>query len=157
MKNKKIIIISIFVILFLSYFIYNRFFPSEYVAPEDEIVLRIKLDLKEDIGLIVYDYKIEGHEYSGGMSNADKSLIRHNEELICGLIDKEHVESDADEVDIEMNFRIITEYVDPNFENVYLEEITKRLDAIKWKAIYGNIYNIIITGDKIEGYQIILE
>ena len=157
MKNKKIIIvISIFVIL-LSYFIYNKFFPNEYVPPEDEIALRIKLDLKEDIGLIVFDYNIEGNDYSGGMSNADKSPIRHNEELICGLIDKEHVGSDADEVNIEMNFRIITEYVDPNFDNIYSEEITNRLEPIKWKAKYGNIYNIIITGNKIDGYQIFLK
>lgn len=48
--------------------------------------------------------------------------------------------------------RIITEYMDPNFENSYPEELTKVLEPIFWKAEFGKMYEIIISGDKINGY-----
>ena len=55
-----------------------------YMPAEDEIALQIQFDIKEDIGLLVYDYCADGHAYSGGMSNADKSLIQHDSHMIIG-------------------------------------------------------------------------
>ena len=42
---------------------------------EDEILLIIQLDLKEDIGLLILDQNLDGVETSGGISNADKSKL----------------------------------------------------------------------------------
>ena len=64
-------------------------YPREFKVREDEIALRIQMDTKEDIGLLVYDYNIAGHDYSGGISNADRSLIGHDEELIVTWNDEE--------------------------------------------------------------------
>ena len=55
-----------------------------------------------------------------------------------------------------MQFRIITEYVDPNYENVYPDDITKYMEPISWKANFGESYFITITGDKTNGYKAVL-
>ena len=55
-----------------------------------------------------------------------------------------------------MQFRIITEYVEPNFENVYTEDITKYAEPISWEAHFGESYFITITGDKTTGYKVAL-
>ena len=53
-----------------------------------------------------------------------------------------------------MRFRIITEYTDPNFENIYPEEITVRTEPISWDAYFGKMYDINITGNKTDGYTV---
>ena len=50
-------------------------------AAEDEIKLIIQLDLKEDIGLLILDNNLNGVETSGGISNADKTTLKHDEAL----------------------------------------------------------------------------
>ena len=55
-----------------------------------------------------------------------------------------------------VQFRIITEYVDPNYENVYPDDITKYIEPISWEARFGESYFITITGDKINGYKAVL-
>ena len=52
--------------------------------------------------------------------------------------------------------RIITEYVDPNYENIYPENITRYTDPIAWEAHLGQSYFITITGDKANGYTAVL-
>lgn len=75
MKKKIIgIIAAIAVVLGLGLIICNQIIPNEYEPADDEIALHIQLDVGEDIGLLVYDYRVNGHEYSGGISNADRSL-----------------------------------------------------------------------------------
>ena len=66
---KKRIAISIFVlcILGISYIVLSNIFPQEYLPADDEISLHIQMDTKQDIGLIVFDYQTENHEYSGGI------------------------------------------------------------------------------------------
>lgn len=77
MKKKVIgIIAAIVVVLGLSLVVYNQIIPNEYVPAADEIALHLQLDTEEDIGLLVYDYRADSHEYSGGISNADGSLRR---------------------------------------------------------------------------------
>ena len=46
------------------------------------IIVASVIDTEEDIGLLVYDYRVDSHEYSGGISNADGSLIKHDSDNI---------------------------------------------------------------------------
>lgn len=161
MNKKRIgIAIAIVVILGLGFILYNHVvYSGEYVPDDDEIALRIQLDTEEDVGLLVYDYSANGSKQSGGMSNADKSLMKHDARLI-NVWNKEmlYCSADADTVKLSIQFRIITEYVEPNYENIYPEEITKYIDnTISWQAHFGESYSITITGDKTNGYRAVLE
>ncbi len=124
--NKKRIVIAIatIVVLGLAFILYEQTIPNEYVPADDEIALHIQLDTEEDIGLLIFDYRADDHEYSGGMSNAGKSLIKHNSDNIQ-VWNKQQLNSSSDTVELSIRLRIITEYVDPNYENIYPENITK--------------------------------
>ena len=61
-----------------------------------------------------------------------------------------------DTFELSMQFRIITEYVAPNYENVYPDDITKYMEPISWEAHFGESYCITITGDQTNGYQAVL-
>ena len=127
---------------------------------EDEFAIVVKLDVEKDIGLLVYDYQINEHQFGGGVSHADRSMIRRDEQLIITFSREElnnELETDTDKYLIKMRFRIITEYVDPNFENIYPQDITRYLEPLEWEAYLGQQYNIRITGDKTGGYMITLE
>ena len=156
--KKKIIgsILAIAVVLILVFIVYYRVVPDEYVPAADEIALHIQLDTEEDIGLLVYDYRAEGHEYSGGISNADGSLIKHDSDNIV-VWNKEELNTFSDTFELSMQFRIITEYVTPNYENIYPDYITKYMEPISWDANFGESYFITITGDKTNGYKAILK
>lgn len=158
MRKKKIgIAAAIIAVLVLGFIWYNQAaYPGEYVPAEDEIALNIQLDTQEDIGLLVFDYRVDGREYSGGTSNADKSLMRHDERLV-EVWNRETLQCSADTVECSIQFRIITEYVEPNFENVYAEEITRYIEApVSWEARFGESYLITITGGQTNGYQAVL-
>ena len=156
MKKKAIgIIAAIVVVLGLSLVVYNQIIPNEYVPADDEIALHIQLDTEEDVGLLVYDYCADGHEYSGGISNADSSLIKHDSDNIV-VWNREELNNLSDIFELSMQFRIITEYVAPNYENVYPDDITKYMEPISWEAHFGESYCITITGDQTNGYQAIL-
>ena len=155
--KKKIIgsILAIAVVLILVFIVYYRVVPDEYVPAADEIALHLHLDTEEDIGLLVYDYRADSHEYSGGISNADGSLIKHDSDNIV-VLNKEELNNIADTFELSMQFRIITEYVAPNYENVYPDDITKYMEPISWEAHFGESYFITITGDKANGYKAVL-
>ena len=156
--KKKIIgsILAIAVVLILVFIVYYRVVPDEYVPAADEIALHIQLDTEEDIGLLVYDYRADGHGYSGGISNADGSLIKHDSDNIV-VWNKEELNTLSDTFELYMQFRIITEYVTPNYENIYPDDITKYMEPISWDANFGESYFITITGDKTNGYKAILK
>jgi len=155
MNKKKIwIAIAMVVVLGLGWIVYKQTIPDEYVPADDEIALYIQLDTKEDIGLLVFDYSANGSDQSGGMSNADKSLIKHNERLV-NVWNKETLQCSDDTVELSIQFRIITEYVDPNYENIYPENLTKYLEKISFEARFGEVYSFTITGDNISGYKLI--
>ena len=143
------------IVLGLSLVIYNQIIPDEYVPTDDEIALHLKLDTEEDVGLLVYDYRAGGHEYSGGISNADGSLIQHDSDNIV-VWNREELNLSSDTFELSMQFRIITEYVAPNYENVYPDDITKYMEPISWEAHFGESYCITITGDQTNGYQAVL-
>lgn len=140
--------------LFISCAVFRWLFPRGYSVGKDEIALYITLDTEEDVGLIVLDCSFDGREYSGGVSNADRSLIKRDEVIIYTW-DRNHPEYEfsSDTVDFTVRFRIITEYVDPSFENVYPEEITKYVEPVSWKASFGTAYTVVITGDRTSGYK----
>ena len=143
------------IVLGLSLVIYNQIIPDEYVLADDEIALHLKLDTEEDVGLLVYDYRAGSHEYSGGISNADGSLIQHDSDNIV-VWNREELNLSSDTFELSMQFRIITEYVAPNYENVYPDDITKYMEPISWEAYFGESYCITITGDQTNGYQAVL-
>lgn len=121
-------------------------------AMEDEIKLLIQLDLEEDIGLLVLDNTLDGVETSGGISNADKSMLKRND-IVDWTISKQDYGNPADTADLSVRFRVITEYCEPNYDNDYPEEFTVLLDPISFKAEFGKSYHVTITGDKESGYQ----
>ena len=144
--------ITIIVISVFAFILYIQFITNKYEPADDEIALNIQLNIKEDIGLIVFDYVADGHEYSGGISNADKSLIGHNSNLII-VWNTQELNSSSYCAEITIKFRIITEYTPPNYENIYPRNITAYVDTpISWKADFGKEYFITISGDKISGY-----
>lgn len=158
-KNNKIIISVICVLaicgLAFALFVNNN---DEYKVADDEIALQIKLDTKEDVGLIIYDYSVGGFKHSGGISNADKSLIKHNDLVIEPMSKQLEFDNLSDIEDLIIKFTIITEYVDPNYDNIYPEEYTKIIETpISLKAHYGESYSITISGDKTNGYEATLE
>lgn len=156
MNKKKIeIAIAIVAVLGLAFILYNQTNSDKYVTVDDEIALHIQLDTKEDVGLLVFDYCADDHEYSGGISNADRSLIKHDSDNIV-IWKKEELNSSSDDIEMSMQFRIITEYVTPNYENIYPENITKYLAPISWKAHFGESYFVTITGDITNGYKAVL-
>ena len=156
MNKKKIkIATAIVVALGLGFIFYNQTIPDEYVPDDNEIALHIQLDTEEDVGLLVYDYCADGHEYSGGISNADGSLIKHDSDNIV-VWNREELNNLPDTFELSMQFRIITEYVAPNYENVYPDDITKYMEPISWEAHFGESYCITITGDQTNGYQAVL-
>nr|WP_072515008.1 hypothetical protein [Ndongobacter massiliensis] len=151
MKKRIFITLAVFCFLAFGYVIHEYIKPSEYIPTQDEIALKIQFNVKEDIGLLVFDYVVNGHEFSSGIANTDRSLIKHDEQIIH-VWNKEELQAGSGPLDLSIKFRIITEYMDPNFENSYPEELTKVLEPIFWKAEFGKMYEIIISGDKINGY-----
>jgi len=157
MKKRKFgIAIAIVVILGIGIVLYNQIIPNEYIPTDDEIALHIELDIEEDIGLLVFDYIADGREYSGGISNADRSLIKHNSDVLQ-VWNRQELNSSADTVELSIQFRIIMEYVEPNFENIYSEDITEYIDTpVSLNADFGEEYFILITGNKESGYKAVL-
>lgn len=152
MDRKKIWIpIAIAAVLILGSMLYSQMRSEEYAPADDEIALRLQLDTKEDIGLLVYDYCTDDHEYSGGTSNADRSLIKHDSDVVV-VWSQEELDIATDTVELSIQFRIITEYVDTNYENVYPESITKYANPLSLEARFGETYFVTITGDKTNGY-----
>ena len=157
MKKKIIgIVLAIAVVLVLAFIIYNQTVSDEFVPADNEIALHLQLDTGEDVGLLVYDYRADSHEYSGGISNADGSLIKRDSDNIV-VLNKEELNNVADTFELSMQFRIITEYVAPNYENVYPDDITKYMEPISWEAHFGESYFITITGNKTNGYKAVLK
>lgn len=157
MKKKIIVILTFLIIAVIAaVVVHNRIVPDEFKVGEDQIALRIKMNTREDIGLLVFDYSLNGHEHGGGMSNADRSKIKHDDELIQ-VWEREELKGVTAPVKIKIRFRVITDYVDPNYENDYPEELTKYLDPIEWETDFGREYRITISGNSVDGYKLDFE
>ena len=124
-------------------------------AADNEIMLVIKLDLKEDIGLLVIDHVLDGNEGSGGVSNADRSMIKRDDTLYW-TFDKRNYDDPSDTVDLTLRFTVVTEYCDPNYDNIYPEEFMIPIEAVSFSADFGGTYCVTIAGDKTDGYHTVL-
>ena len=155
--RKKItgMIVGIVIVSGLAVIVCNQMISNEYVPADDEIALHIQLNTEEDVGLLVYDYRAGSNEYSGGISNADGSLIKHDSDNIV-VWNKEELNNLSDPFKLSMQFRIITEYMTPNYENIYPNDITKYMEPISWEAHFGEAYFITLTGGKTDGYRAVL-
>lgn len=127
---------------------------SEHEVGTDEIALNIQLNTEEDFGLLVLDYSVDGREQSGGISNADKTELKHDEQLVW-IWNREDLQCSADVINLTIRFRIITEYVDPNYENLYPDSLTRTLAPISFEARFGEAYSFVITGNSNNGYQLL--
>ena len=142
-----------------------RFYGSEiwYTLPEGEpsdtqndekyeINLRIQLDVGEDIGLFLIGSEFDGNQESGGCSNADRSMIK-KDEMLYWSIDRRRCDNCPDSVLLKLDFSVVTEYCDPNYENTYPEEYVVPIEPLTFPASFGKSYRIRITGDKTIGYR----
>lgn len=154
-RKRTGILLAIGIVVGVSFIAYKQLLPDEYVPADDEIALHIQLDTKEDVGLLVFDYCVDDSQFSGGMSNADKSLIKSTSDNIQ-VWTKKDLGTTSDTVELSIQFRIITEYVEPNFDNIYPEDISKYVDPISWTVQFGESYFVTITGDKRNGYKAIM-
>ena len=154
---KKILIFMVLLaLLLLTFILYaSGSFDRPPQAAENEILLKIRLDLGEDVGLLLIDHSVDGKEGSGGMSNADKSSLKRDEVLYWTF--EKAADDTAETADIFVRFTVVTEYVDPNFDNVYPEELMIPLEALSFSSRYGEIVSIRIEGDRERGYCAILE
>lgn len=156
MKKKTAAVVALFVVLiFAGLLLLGRSFGSS--QPDDnEIRLKIQLDLGEDIGLFLIDSDIDGQQSSGGSSNADKSMLMRDD-TIYWMIDRQHYPDAANTVNLVLKFTVVTEYFDPNYDNDYPEECMISLDPLSFAAVFGELYQIRIVGDNANGYQAVLE
>ena len=156
MKKKTGIVLLVLAAVLAAVIAFAYHKTHQTVPPNEQILLQIQLDLKEDIGLLVIESDIDGSKASGGISNADKSMLKKDETLYW-QIDKQSSEPLSDTVGLSLRFTIITAYCDPNYENVYPEEYTMPLETVAFAAKYGETYAIRIVGDKASGYRAVLE
>ena len=89
-----------------------------------------------------------------GLSVLKTLRQRTKDDEIINVWSREELGSPSGSFDFSIRFRIITEYVDPNFENVYPEEITRWLDPVGWTAEIGKAYDVHITGGRDVGYAV---
>ena len=152
-SKKRLSIVVVVMMLLVSIIGCSR--NDQPQPADDEIMLMIQLDVKEDIGLLILDKNVNGKPSGGGISNANKTMLKKNE-LLFWTESKTDLGAEGDVVDYSVVFRVITEYFDPNFDNIYPEEYTVRLDQQSFTAEFGKAYSITITGDKVNGYKAVL-
>lgn len=122
---------------------------------EQAISLRIQLDTKEDIGLIVIAYSTEDESGISGIGNANQSMLKHDE-LIIQNFTREMFQNPSDTKNLSLQFKVITDCTEPKMDFDYPQEYTKILAPISLEAKFGSSYNITIRGDKINGYEAVL-
>lgn len=152
MRSKKFLAVPLLFLCAAVLFWWNQARDQPAEAAEDEIALRIKLDTKEDLGLLLIAYDANGSGGRGGISNADKSLIKHDEQLFYTL-PKHAFDDPSDVKNLSIQFIIITEYVEPNFEEIYPEEYKMPTNPISLRADFGESYAVTISGDRANGYR----
>ena len=117
----------------------------------DELMLKIDLDTDEEIGLLIIDWNLGSESGSGGISNADKSMLTPGEPLYFSLGNSQFMNIE-EPFNLTLSFTISTEYFDPNFDNDYPEEYLIHLEPVSFEAEFGNTYDIAISGNKNDGY-----
>ena len=158
---KRKIIVSILIILaLLIVFAVVKIGTNDDAPPQaedDEIKVNIRLDLDDDIGLFLVSYDVNGAEGSGGVSNADQSMLKKDSKDLYWSFYKEQLETITDTVDMKLSFTVVTEYFEPNYDNNYPKEYMIPLDVISFKANFGETYCVTIKGSKVNGYQVFID
>ena len=154
MHHQKIIFLIILLSIISCLIINKNNKVDETKTSDDEIILQINLDVPKDFGLLLIEYETKDASGSGGVSNANKSLIKHNDNLTYSL-SKQDFNNASDITDLTLTFKIVTEYVEPNYEDNYLASLSFTLTPVQINAHYGNTYHITITSDE-NSYQAIL-
>lgn len=154
MHHQKIIFLIILLSIISCLIINKNNKVDETKTSDDEIILQINLDVSKDFGLLLIEYETKDASGSGGVSNANKSLIKHNDNLTYSL-SKQDFNNASDITDLTLTFKIVTEYVEPNYEDNYLASLSFTLNPVQINAHYGNTYHITITSDE-NSYQAIL-
>ncbi|MCQ2551598.1 MAG: hypothetical protein MJ146_05370 [Clostridia bacterium] len=156
-KNIKVSILVILALVIVFAVVKIRMIDDAPLqAEDDEIKVNIRLDLDEDIGLFLISYDVNGAEGSGGVSNADHSMLKKDSKDLYWSFYKEQLETDADAADVKLSFTVVTDYFEPNYDNNYPEEYTIPMDAISFHANFGEIYYVTIKGSKVNGYQVFI-
>ena len=156
-KPRIAILILMTLLLSLSFAGCNLYEDAPPVAEEDEIKVLINLDLNEDIGLLLTKYTVNGKEGMSGNSNADKSMLQRDSTNLVWSYNKEFLDNPANIVDVTLQFIIVTEYFEPDYEFDYPDEYLIPVDAISFSAEFGETYYVTITGDQVNGYQADIE
>lgn len=155
MKKRKfaVVLIALLALALALFAVFSSNRPPK--AAENEILLKIQLDLKEDIGLLLIDHSVNGNEGSGGMSNADRSMLGRDEVLYWSF--EKQPGDPSETAELYLRFSVVTEYAAPNFDNIYPEETVIPLEPLSFSARYGEIVSIRIVGDDVNGFCAILE
>lgn len=155
MMKKKVLVITgvafaLMVIFVCINLIINNTPPK---AADNEIMVNIQLDIDEDIGLFLIDYDVNESAGEGGISNADKTMIKKDSTDLYWTFNSEFLDNPVETAKVKLLFTIVTKYFTPNYENIYPEEYMIPLDPISFKANFGQIYLVTITGNKHNGYH----
>ena len=152
--KKRILISAVLLILAAAglLIIKSGLFDRPPEPTEDEVMLKVRLDVSEDIGLLIMDYEIGEKSGSGGFSNANRTKLK-KDDLLYWTFSKKELKLSDNETDLKIRFRIITEYFEPNYENIYPEEYTVPIEEISLKVRFAGTYDVIITGNSTEGYK----
>ena len=116
-KKAKIIVIvacvagALLTALVAAFVVREWLFSREYGPGGDEFALFFVLDTEEDVGLIVFDYNANGRDFSGGVSNADRTPLKKGE-VVIDTRSREELGCEGTTVRLTYELRIITEYVD---------------------------------------------
>ena len=152
MHHKKIIFLIILLSIILCIIINKNNKVEETKTSDEEIIFQIDLDVPKDFGLLLIEYETKDASGSGGVSNANKSLIKHNDKLTYSL-SKQDFNNASDITDLTLTFKIVTKYVEPNYDDNYPASSIIELKPLQIKAQYGNTYHITITTDDKNSYQ----
>lgn len=158
---KKMIRVMIPVVLVLALIcaviMIRSFCNAVPAAEDDEIKVNIRLDLDEDIGLLLINYNVNGADGVGGISNADKSMMKKDSKDLYWSFYKRQLDAPADTVAATLDFTAVTKYFSPNYDNIYPEEYMVSMGDITFPADFGKTYCVKITGSKINGYKVFMD
>jgi hypothetical protein len=156
MKNKKVFILIILLVLAMLYAFAGCNYTGYEIPDEDKILVNIQLDLDEDIGLLLTEWDINGQTGGSGACNADRSMLKRDS-LNEWEFDRVMLEKSADTYEVKLKFIVVTEYFDPNYDFDYPDEYKIPMNEIAFTAKFGEAYYVTITGGHQEGYQAVLQ
>ena len=151
--NRKILsLTSLVLLVMLLISLFFKLQPEVFEVKDNEIGLEIQLELEEDIGALIYDYYVNQRSVSsGGVMNSDRSLTKRNDRIRI-ILDSEELGHQMTIDTLAIDFAIVTDTIEPNFENNYPPELVIPLERLVFEPTYGEVYQIMIRGDQSNGY-----